>query len=111
MSTGTKIALTCVVAGVVFSALAGEISGVAWALAAGFWIWQHEQQRQQNHRLRALNWKHVTMLVSQQCPPQPGMTRIDANGVTITYDGHLPTSQGGTRPHLCVCGKPLEEHR
>lgn len=23
--------------------------------------------------------------------------------------GHY--SQGGTQPHLCVCGRPLEEHR
>lgn len=106
MSTGTKIALACVVAGVVLSALAGEISGVAWAMGAGFWIWQHEQQRQQNHRLRALNWKHVDMMINHQCPQTDFVVIHDG---TAPYD-HRPYSQGGIRPHLCYCGIPLNEH-
>lgn len=108
MSPGTKVALACVIAGVLLSALAKEATGIAWALAAGFWIWQHDKQRQHNQRLRAINWKHVGMLVNHQCPPS-GMTVIPGSGST-PFD-HQPYSQGGIRPHLCVCGIPLIEHR
>lgn len=106
MTTGTKIALACVLAGVVLSAIAGDISGIAWALAAGFWIWQHDLMRQQRDDLAA---GHTL---------RPGEYRVEVRPeqfqkllTQINQFDHQPTSVGGTRPHMCKCGTPISDHK
>lgn len=46
MSKYLWIQSSIVAAGVFFSAIAGQVSGIAWALCAGFWIWQYDRERQ-----------------------------------------------------------------
>jgi hypothetical protein len=134
MSTGTKIALAAVTFGALFAALAGEVSGIAWALAAGFWIWQHDQAtRRAKHAQEYaddLAWllaNDAQVIIHRYVPDgQHTQTGVIDNGdyfvdpeVREKYgplldklndpDAHY--SVGGTKPHMCVCGIPLKEHR
>lgn len=108
MSTGTKIALACVAFGVLLSALAGEVSGVAGAAVAGFWIWQHQLMRQQRDEAwEIIEHEHTPNVFRVEVPPEHFRDALD---MLVRPDTHRATSQGGIRPHLCVCGTPLEDH-
>jgi hypothetical protein len=110
VTTGTKIALTTAVLGVIFSTLAGEFSGVAWAAVCGIWIWLYGKLERDHKDLqtgrtsrpgeyrvtvRPETFQDVIELISSQ-PPPPSPDHY---------------SVGGTNPHMCICGKPLKEHR
>jgi len=45
MSKYLWIQFSIVSAGVFFSVVAGEVSGIAWALCAGYWIWKEKRER------------------------------------------------------------------
>lgn len=45
MSKYLLIQFGLVAAGVFFAALAGQVSGIAWALCAGYFIWRGKQER------------------------------------------------------------------
>ena len=76
MSKYLLIQFGLVAAGVFFAALAGQVSGVAWALCAGVWIWLEKRARDRADLAEDII--HAT---------RTGLAKI---GVYVTVEEHEP---------------------
>lgn len=110
MSTGTKLLLAAALLVAAVSAFGLRFDTTTWALVAAYWVWKHARLEQDYDNLRTGR---------QARPGEYRVTvRTDAFERFVEAIDHLPPppspdhySVGGTRPHMCICGKPIKEHR
>lgn len=102
----------------VTSAIRGDILAAAWAITAGLWVWGYAQADRradaaEKHadNLASLLAAGAQVTVHRYFPVNPAHYPTLDGLIDAELHGHHPYSQGGIRPHLCVCGKPLAEHR
>lgn len=111
MSAATKLFLGAAISVAIVAAFGLRFDTTVWSLVAAYWIWKHAQLQQDYEDLRSgrttrpheyrltvrpETFQHFMEIINSQTPPPPS-------------PGHY--SVGGTTPHLCICGKPLEDHR
>lgn len=85
----------------------GEFLTAMFVGLSVFWKLLYRQADRRADRIQVERNQAIQQLINHQCPPSDFVRIHDG---TVPY-GHVPYSQGGIRPHLCYCGKPLEDHR
>lgn len=114
MTKMMKLYLALVVAEVVMSLVASNWESAACGAAVALWVWLYSQADRradaaEKHadNLARLLAAGAHVAIHRYVPA----TRTLDDIIDDELHGHHPYSQGGIRPHLCVCGKPLEEHQ
>lgn len=114
MNRLTKIFTAANVGFIIGHILAGELRIAAYLGAFTMMLFlfhkatqQRDEAREHADNLASLLADGAQVTIHRYVPA----TRTLDDIIGDELHGHHPYSQGGIRPHLCVCGTPLEEHQ
>lgn len=118
MNRLTKIFTAANVGFIIGHILAGELRIAAYLGAFTMMLFlfhkaiqQRDEAREHADNLARLLAAGAQVTIHRYVPVNPVHYPTLDDLIDAELHGHHPYSQGGTQPHLCVCGTPLEEHQ
>lgn len=94
------------IGGAISAAIHSNWTAFMWALIAATYAWLLNRAEKRLYQVQRDDDRTYRVTVT---PERFEQLLSELGSLPPPPDGHY--SVGGTRPHMCVCGKPIKEHK